>query len=133
MSKQNGYFKIDAEDIDGTEILVPRDEAGVSPEGEQNPDQDYYQLVTRDRAKQYAVFVINDTDADLANLETEGTHLWDGEDWEHAEPIDTEGSPGGGQEVLRSTAAIDFLNQKIEFDAEPTSGELIVVFRSVDR
>lgn len=127
----NGYFEISASDIESSSIRVPQDHVGNNPNGDANDDQDFYDLVTRDNAKQVAIWVINNTDANLTNLAAEGTHLWDDE-WNHAQPVQSEGSPSGS-EILQASAAIDRLNQLVELDAVPTSGELIVVFRSVDR
>lgn len=127
----NGYFEIPASEIGDTDIRVPREEAGNNPNGDENESQDYYELITGEDSRRYAIYVINDTDANLSNVDVEGSHIWD-DDWEDAQVVRNESNPGGGGEVLTNRSAIDRLNVKVTFDATPSSGNLKVVIRSAE-
>jgi len=74
--EQIGFFKIDADDLDGTEKIVPKDLVGKSPAGQDNPDQDVYNMSSDGESHEYYVHVVNDLDVDT-NWNIKQSHMFD--------------------------------------------------------
>jgi len=135
---QTGYFKISHEDLDGTEVIVPKDEVGEAPSGKANEDQESYDLAFDGEEHRYYVHVINALDQDV-NWNIKQTHMFD-EAFEN--PVDifdsdktvsAEAGANPGDDSGTSAYSGDEHGSKfgVSLDpaADPTSGYIIVVIQ----
>lgn len=133
MSENRGAFYIPAEDITTTnKFFVPKDKAGETPQGNDNPTQSSYSLDDgrRDIAKQYYVHVHNDLDVDV-EIGLKGSSF-DDEEMNKAVQEQTLQTVSSGQvEVLESDTGHSYLEVEVDnFTAVPSSGTLEIVMQN---
>lgn len=130
---QTGYFEIDHTDLDGSTVLVPKDVAGQSPEGNDNdPNNELtaYDLEGGDKdSKGATIYVVNDLNENVDAV-PKGSHLFD-EDLAEAVEDGTAQTvnSGGDKHAFDVNTDHSYIGLEVSPAVDPTSGKLKVIIQ----
>jgi len=118
-------IRIPAEDLESGEQILPLDAESVEQDSF-NIDKDG----RKGHAKDWYIHVKNDTNENLSSIEAVGSHELDSglEDFvvdTETKKLDTE-----GRRVVQGDQRHGYVGVQADFNAEPTDGELVLVFQS---
>lgn len=135
---QTGYFKIPASELDGSEVIVPKDVVGEKPSGKENSEQEAYDISTDGERHDYYVHLVNALDQD-ANWNIKQSHMFDEELENPVDVFDSDKTvaaeagvnPGDdpGTGAYSGDENGSYFGVSIDPAAEPTTGYIIVVIQ----
>lgn len=118
-------IRIPAEDLESGEQILPLDAESVE-QNSFNVDEDG----RKGHAKDWYVHVTNDTNEDLASVEAVGSHELDSDLEGFVVDTETKKLNTGERRVLQGVQRHGYVGVQAEFNAAPTTGELVLVFQS---
>lgn len=127
---QTGFFKIPASALGSSEVIVPKDEAGEAPSGEDNPDQNAYDISTDGERHDYYIHIVDNLDVDV-NWNIKQSHMFDEDLEDPVDIFDTDRtvSANGGTGAYSGDENGSYYGVSIDPNADPSSGELIVIIQ----
>lgn len=126
--EQIGYFEIDHSDITTSEKIVPKDETGVSPQGEPNPDQNKYDISSDGESQSYYVHIVNDLDAKV-DSRLLGSHMFDDDFSEYVELQSAKTAASDDEAYFSGDQNVSSLGVAVKGQTDPTSGKLKIIIQ----